>query len=386
MSRNGINNNGNDCFMNSALQCLASCPSIINFINHYQHQDIKLIEIITKFNLGKFKAHNINGECKRILDTNFDNLTSDEINILTKLKENSKSVFIYISFKNIIKNLNDKKKQTINNSAFVSINKELSEGTIFSKLFSGRQNDPHEFLAYLLDQLHESKKTSIQISLPDNISEKHIYEQIYHTNFKKTYENNYSLFVKNLYYYILNCVECSKCKHVTYNVTPNDIMCVSIPNAFKNEITLYDCLDEMFKVESIDYKCEKCENTESNRMENKILSKPKQTLIINIKKYISSPTNNGLFKVNNFIKYPEILDINKYYCGSEINNYKLYGIINHTGGLDFGHYYSYIKQLKPDGSFDDKWICCNDSRVNNITDHEAMNSNNAYILFYTSNI
>ena len=54
--------------------------------------------------------------------------------------------------------------------------------------------------------------------------------------------------------------------------------------------------------------------------------------------------------------------------------YDLYGVVNHFGSLEFGHYIAYIKK-------NDKWIKCNDSEVTIIDEKQVMNSN-AYILFY----
>ena len=55
--------------------------------------------------------------------------------------------------------------------------------------------------------------------------------------------------------------------------------------------------------------------------------------------------------------------------------------------LDLGihtHFNHYVKSLKEDNkTFDEQWLCCNDSRVNNISNEEAMSSQNAYILFYS---
>ena len=63
--------------------------------------------------------------------------------------------------------------------------------------------------------------------------------------------------------------------------------------------------------------------------------------------------------------------------------YELYGIINHIGNLNGGHYYSFIRNTEEDGKFTDNWQCCNDERVSAISQEEALSSSNAYILFYT---
>lgn len=394
MSRCGIFNNGNECYINATIQCFAISPCIRDFIKRYNKDDEKLIEVINKFNLGKFKAQDIKIECDKILIEQANTLSIDEKKILSHLIKYSYDIFIYISLKEIIKKLNNNDSKHINNKAFVSIAQELTKGNSFEHLFNGEQNDPHELMAFLLDKLHNAKSSIVPIDIPQDIDSLDIYYKLYLTQFKARYENDYSYFVKNLYYYILNCIECSKCKYKSYNLSPNDILCVSIPELpDKNDVnnpttsnitTIYDCLNEMFKIDdNITYKCDKCENKEGNLMEKKILSKPK-TLIIKLKRYSNSDFRTMPKKINTMVYYPEYINMQKYYCGDLPQNYKLYAIINHIGSINGGHYYSYIKNLKEDNkTFDDQWICCNDSRVNNISEEEAMTSNNAYILFYT---
>lgn len=106
--------------------------------------------------------------------------------------------------------------------------------------------------------------------------------------------------------------------------------------------------------------------------------------MIKLKRYSNSEYGNAAVKINKMVYYPEYINMQKYYCGELPQNYKLYAIINHSGTINGGHYYSYIKNLKDDNkTFEDQWICCNDAQVVNITEEDAMTSNNAYILFYT---
>ena len=390
MSLSGINNTGNICFINSTFQCMSNTPMFREFIKIYIKQDMRLIEVINKFNLGKFKAKEIKIECAKILlenehtDSITDSITDSEKQILKHIIKHSFDIYIYISFKDVMKKLIEKKNKVINIDSFMSITEELSKDTGFEHLFSGEQNDPHEFMMYLFDKIHNSKVSQVKISNPENLSDLEIYSRLLFLDFKSRYENNYSYLVKNLYYYILNCIECSNCKNKSNSVCPNDILCLSIPD-LPNDITIYDCLNEMFKIDNINYVCEKCKNSEGNLIEKKLLSEPPSSLIIKLKRYAAINNSNRITKINKMIAYPDILNIQKYFCGNNIlKEYKLHGIINHTGSMNGGHYYSYVKNLKEDNkTFNEQWECCNDSRVSNISDEEAMSSQNAYILFYS---
>ena len=380
--RRGINNRGNACFINSTLQCLAVSPFILEFIDNYTNNDSKIIHIINKYELGKFNSNEINLECDRILKK--DTTPKEDVEILDYISKNSTILYIYISFKEIIKNINNGATEPVDNTLFVSINKEMSSYFGFDYLFNGEQNDPHELMAYLLDKIHDAKKTKTRITEPTNIDTLDTYTKLYYLNYKKRYENDYSLFVKNFYYYILNCVQCNQCKNITHDASPSDILCVSIPETphsrSHNDTNIYDCLNDMFKIENIQYKCEKCNNHENNVIQKKIMVTPK-TLVIKIKRYYSKGTN--LVKNNSFIKYPPILDMMPYIICDSSQKYELYGIINHTGMLDFGHYYSYVRKYnRKDKKFSNQWYCCNDSNVSEITNEQVFNSQNAYILFY----
>ena len=136
----------------------------------------------------------------------------------------------------------------------------------------------------------------------------------------------------------------------------------------------------MFKVENIQYKCEKCNNYENNIMEKQILTKTK-TLILKIKRYYT--LGNRIVKNNQNVKYPIVLNMKPYIVGDSLLNYELYGIINHVGGLNSGHYYSFIRKYnEKNNKFDKQWYCCNDSQITEISNEEALTSENAYILFY----
>ena len=92
-------------------------------------------------------------------------------------------------------------------------------------------------------------------------------------------------------------------------------------------------------------------------------------------------------KITNRVNFPlEGLDISKYlHKSSKCENkiYDLFAINNHTnfnkfgfGGISFGHYYSYCKNIT-----NNKWYNYNDESVDEISTDKII-TNDAYILFY----
>ena len=57
--------------------------------------------------------------------------------------------------------------------------------------------------------------------------------------------------------------------------------------------------------------------------------------------------------------------------------YDLYGVVNHSGGVGFGHCYSYAKNRSTN-----KWYEYNDSSVTELNDLSDIVSSKAYVLFY----
>jgi ubiquitin C-terminal hydrolase len=103
--------------------------------------------------------------------------------------------------------------------------------------------------------------------------------------------------------------------------------------------------------------------------------------------------NNTLFDFPEKINLGEFLLLNKkgnlgnYKKDKGFSEYKLTGIINHSGSANCGHFFSFIKVFG-------KWYCLNDSRVEEWDFEQVLNqakglngsSSNAYCLFYAKGI
>ena len=70
------------------------------------------------------------------------------------------------------------------------------------------------------------------------------------------------------------------------------------------------------------------------------------------------------------------LNLQKYSCENIPSFYDCFGICNHSGNVNGGHYTSFSKNSQG------KWYFYNDKEVQIVKDHSCMISEQAYCLFY----
>ena len=322
-SKIGLVNLGNTCFMNTCLQNLI-------------HSEYFIKLLFSKINLISKKTP----------------ITYNFIKLCLKLKDSCMAISPD-DFKNIFSNKH--------------------------RMFRGfRQHDTQEFCRILLEdmnqELNEIKEPAPYKELSTTGKSKLVCNEEFDETFKKR-EN--SLIMECFYSQIINIFKC-KCGFETYSFEK----ILDFPLLFKedcNKIKLTELLDDYFKKEKIKFetKCEKCKKKEEH-IKSIYFSQPPNILILSLQR-----RNERTRRKNNAkIKFPEKLDIGKYIdkeCGhKDENEYILYGIGNHLGDMNFGHYYAYIKLAK------EGWFEYNDSKVNGCSDVEK-SFPSAYILFYKKN-
>ena len=152
----------------------------------------------------------------------------------------------------------------------------------------------------------------------------------------------------------------------------------------KKEISLKlnDCLESFMKEEKIEYKCEKCLKDNDEKIKEKVTKKEKFTklppvLILTLQRFKTRKTYSQ--KINCLIEFP-LTDLK-----IENEEYDLYGVINHNGTIQSGHYTAIINlkdQFKSKNKKNDsEWVMFNDSTYQ-IISKEKIQSEQAYILVY----
>ena len=138
----------------------------------------------------------------------------------------------------------------------------------------------------------------------------------------------------------------------------------------QNYQSINDCFKLFFDEENLEdpLYCHHCHGPENFSKKYSINRLP-YVLILSLKRFKFNKNSN--FKLRQMITYP------LYDLDLEGKKYDLYGVINHYGSINSGHYTAIVKNKEKE------WILCNDSSVYKIEEKRVMHSN-AYILFYIS--
>ena len=320
----GIKNLGNTCFINSSLQIFIHCPLFIH-------------KLITK---------------NKVINEN----TPITLNFLSicdlMLKTKSNSISIY-SFKNLL--------------------------GLKHKIFFGHlQQDSQEFIRIFLEdiskELNEIKYNGIYRLLSNSDSKnKKMRDEDFHINFS---QREKSIITEIFYSQIVNIYTC-QCQSKIFSFQKILDFPLLFPEKIKNNIiSLYDLLKLYFSEEYIDFenKCEKCKKIVKHKKELKI-SRPPEILILSLQR-IDLITGK---KLDYSVKFEQKLNLYEFIdheCGyDKESKYELFGVINHQGIINSGHYFSFIINKN------NEWIEFNDSIVRKIN-YFSNYSPYVYALFY----
>ncbi|CAF1260025.1 unnamed protein product [Rotaria sp. Silwood1] len=152
---------------------------------------------------------------------------------------------------------------------------------------------------------------------------------------------------------------------------------------YKNKPTtlkLDECIQEFFSPESLDepWFCEqeKCKQNTKASKQLQLLTFPR-VLIIQLKRF--SHENGRRRKLDTFVKYHiDEFDLGKLVKSSEEAIYDLIGVCNHIGSISNGHYTAHARKDPKS----EKWYRFNDSYVSPIYYKDEIVSRDAYLLVY----
>ena len=324
----GLRNLGNSCFLNS-------CVSVL--IHTYELQDI----LIVKSSINK---------------------RAEDVKILTEWNKLSDAMF------------RSPKKSIISPVSFVMAVREVALKKNMDDFSKCIQNDICEFLGFIINTLHDAISTKVKMNICGDIKTEQDKLGVLALNtIKNMYSKDYSKIIKTFYGVSISTLQTQH--NISQIGEPFFTLSMPIPT---NATTLFDCIDEYVKPEILDGDdCvldEKTGEKVSGEKKVRFWSLP-DILIIELKrsmwggvgakniKHIDFPLDGA-----NFSSYVDG------YAG-ENSIYNLYGVCNHIGGVNGGHYTAYIKNANG------CWYHCNDDSITEI-DSDRIITACASCLFY----
>lgn len=249
-------------------------------------------------------------------------------------------------------------------------------------LFAGwNQNDVSEFLLFVIECFHNSLRREVIMNIkgnPDGDEDEmaiKCYEEI-----KNIYSKEYSEFIPIFGGVHMSRIISEKKNILSMKPEPFFVLDMPIPEN-NNNPSLIDCFNLYCEKEYLEG-----DNAWFNENTNKKENVYKQVvfwslpniMIIALKRF-----NYSGRKIQVPVDIPiDDLDLSSYIYGYDKSTYvyDLYGICNHMGGVQGGHYTAFVKNAN------DKWYSYNDTIVKEIDIEKCLNKNYSYCLFYRKKV
>jgi ubiquitin carboxyl-terminal hydrolase 8 len=261
---------------------------------------------------------------------------------------------------------------------------------------SDDQQDAQEYLEFLLDGLHEdlnpyANRTKLRPLTDEEERRRETLPQqtASHLEWQRYIHSNFSVVVNWFQGQLSSRLMCLTCGITS--TTYSGFMYLSLPIPSKRGgFTLADCLEEFVKEEILEkddaWHCPNCKKARKATKKLTITRLP-HILIIHLKRF----TNRGLWrdKLNTMVQFPlKDLNLTKYVPpllprgalgpnapepSAEVTPpfmYDLYGVCNHYGTLNGGHYTSFVRN-----NHQNAWNHFDDSKASFVDDSAVVVSN-----------
>jgi uncharacterized UBP type Zn finger protein len=148
---------------------------------------------------------------------------------------------------------------------------------------------------------------------------------------------------------------------------------IDLPPVAGSEISLETLVENHFRTEDVEYRCEKCSGTLASS--SRSMQVPPAVLALHVKRFSPNLSTNRIEKRSDRIVFPEVWSPK--WPGT--NQYRLHSFVNHVGAsAATGHYVAFARG-------DEGWQEFDDSRVRAISSFSQLPPNahtGGYLFFY----